>query len=811
MPSHTTTLGLKPHTARTHGRFMEGVVLVGNAPMLKTGYGIQLRLLGEHLARTGFKVAHICDFGYSGHMFDLDGVEVYGTEQLDSDIIRRHIRDWKARHRITKSCVVGLGNIHNWQGVLPGGSLLMFPVDGDGLKPEDEFALEEHVVAGLTRHGCAVLESEVLMPHGYDPVLVPSKSRRALRASPTFAAASGRFLVGFMGDMTIRKAPQQNLTAFARFSQDKDDVALWLQSSKHAQAEAVGRYLHALRCPVLATSEYDASRGLTSPEQGEILGALDVLLHASSQEGFGVYQIEAQACGTPVITSGFSSTKGLNAWSDLEVPEAGKRHANGTTYGIPDTEAIVQRLEALYAEWKAGKPRDTGTKAWAEGHSFSTIFEQNLLPAIRQHINKSQAKGSLMVFPPRKTRRVAFLSTWGTKCGIATYTAMLASEISKRAEVFVLAEATAEHPIGDYDFDGPVKVVYCWDRRFDYSASLGQALSQVDADVVHVQHEWALFGRFRDFWAPLRDAPSKTVFTYHTPDFDDKNEGALSQLLAHSSFIDAAITHNQSVAQKIVGKIMPPVAYIPHGVAAKTPSMERNRFGVPEGVPLLLNYGFASESKGTLDLIRAVGLARGRCPYFEVVIYAGAHPKWEEGGYMEECIKAAEGIPGLTLLQEFLPEENLDAIADASDFLVFPYAGHLGHELTSTSGAVMRVLGSAKPLIMTDEGRLRDFIGGVHGFKCSMRNPESLSQAIIAAVNSFQQDKANYDRMASAVRNFAQARAWPEVAAMHMDAYARVCAAWSVRPSVISMVRPVWVDHDAVDLLESEYSAEEEE
>ena len=55
---------------------MDGVVLLGNPPMIHSGYGSQLRLLGQKLISEGYAVAHICDVGYAGHMFNLNGVDV---------------------------------------------------------------------------------------------------------------------------------------------------------------------------------------------------------------------------------------------------------------------------------------------------------------------------------------------------------------------------------------------------------------------------------------------------------------------------------------------------------------------------------------------------------------------------------------------------------------------------------------------------------------------------------------------------------------------------------------------------------------
>jgi glycosyltransferase involved in cell wall biosynthesis len=803
---------------------MDGVVLLGNPPMYHTGYGSQLRLLGQSLLSQGFSVAHVCDYGYSGHMFTLDGVDVYGCDELPGVLkdvtLKNHIRDWRKRHMIENWCLIGLGNVWKWGEITQDihNSLLMVPVEGDELDSSTMSALSStRALAGISAHGVEVLSKHVegahLLPHGYDPRLVTASGRgqRAIRATATFQLASSCFLVGFLGDSTVRKCPEENIEAFMRFAEGKTDVRLWVKGSNHSQAVDIDSMLGMLPPGVvLGTSTYDSHRGLDSKEMAELLCSLDVLLHCSSQEGFGIFQIEAQALGTPVINTGFGPMPELNAHPDLVVPISGARTVAGVNYGVPDIDGIVVRLEELYSEWKDGSisRRRVTCTSWSESYSFESVFKEYYLPVVRGlldegHVNSDQP--SLSVRKPRALRRVAFLSTYDVQCGIATYTKMLAEELVGAVEVVILAEATEEHPIGDSDLEGPVKVVRCWDRRFDAGAALRDALARFAPDVVHVQHEWALFARARDLWDALRESDVRTVITYHTPDFVEQHEQAWSHLFVHGSFTDGIIVHNGFIARSIRGRVFPPVCHIHHGVV-QLPSLPdaRDVTNIPEGVPMLLNYGFASESKGTLDLIRAVDIVRrrGRCPYFEVVIYAGDHPHWEMDPYLQKCEGEAESVAGLTFIREFIDDDNLDLMLNATDFLVYPYSGVPGHEILSTSGAVMRGLGCGKPVICTDEGRLRDVVGGVHGFKASMRNPESLADAVEAAVNMFHSNKAEYHALCDKVTELASSRSWPLVVERHLQVYAKVCAAWCIRPDRVMPVRPVWIQNNAKGMLE---------
>ena len=87
----------------------------------------------------------------------------------------------------------------------------------------------------------------------------------------------------------------------------------------------------------------------------------------------------------------------------------------------------------------------------------------------------------------------------------------------------------------------------------------------------------------------------------------------------------------------------------------------------------------------------------------------------------------------------------------------------------------MRVLHGGKPIIATDEGRLRDVIGGVHGFKSSKGSPESLALTIYHAINQFNFNKKGNNAMSNSVKELANTYAWPKVAETHREAYARLC------------------------------------
>jgi len=87
----------------------------------------------------------------------------------------------------------------------------------------------------------------------------------------------------------------------------------------------------------------------------ELYNAADILVLASSREGWANVLLEAMACGTPVVAS--------NVWGTPEVvaaPEAGRLMAERTP------EALAEAVRAL----SAALPDRAATRAYAEGFSW---------------------------------------------------------------------------------------------------------------------------------------------------------------------------------------------------------------------------------------------------------------------------------------------------------------------------------------------------------------------------------------------------------------------------------------------------------
>lgn len=799
-----------------------GFAILGNPPFYPTGYGTQCRLLGEKLVADGFDVCHISDWEYSGPIMNWNGISIYPVSEypgtLTSSDVQEKIAHFCAERDLDDIICIFLGDIWKWNemGTYLPNSLIICPVDGSGLNPREVMAMGSFKhIAAMSEHGVDVIEEHtgmrpLYLPHGFDPEInnsVLNDSVRAIRsrwvdlygksARPP-SKGDDLFIVGFFGDMSVRKEPEINLMGFRKFVESLEPeeqhlIRLYLKSKPdHAQGQDLSVY-QKVGIPqqlVLTVPETTSKLGLNKQQMGRLLKGVDVLLHCSSQEGFGIFQIEAQSVGTPVINTDFGPMKKLNACQDLISPLKSHRTFHSTNYGQTSPEEIAKRLHILFNEWKdelLWKSRCQVVRDWALDWTYDEVYSKFISPQLESIVQGLKAPRIVIRKPTESIAHICFVSTYGTECGIATYTKMLSHAlIDAGFKVSILAEITAEHPASDEieEDEHGVEVYRCWSRTVPRWVMAEEILEKLSPDIIHAQHEWTMIGDSAPALRYLIAAcKGGRVITWHTPDFP-ANPRAMSEFMLYDSICDLHVLHNRSKVPIIASQCVNGVTHIDHGILpmGRNPDA-RSIVGVAERAPMIFTYGFLTGGKGVHTLLKAAVEAVKQAPYFELVAYGGAHPKYPtHPDLLKECHDLASKSEQIHFIPELLSEEDIDLHCQAADYLAFPYEGELmtGSSISSSSGAVFRVLGSGKPVIASDEGRLRDIIGGIHGWKVAQGDVPSLTKAIVNAVNTRVDDVNRYRQMRYEVTLLADSLSWPKIAVRHSNAYEKLGSLWGV-------------------------------
>jgi glycosyltransferase involved in cell wall biosynthesis len=166
-----------------------------------------------------------------------------------------------------------------------------------------------------------------------------------------------------------RKAFQVQLRAWAKFAADKPGAKLYCHTeptTRHGGVDipALIRNLN-IQDRVFFPSQYEYAMGMSANYLSMMYNAADVYMGAAMAEGFGIPIIEAQACGTPVIVTDFSSMPELVRWGYAVPPADMMWSPLGAWQSWPDVHGIYDSLQHLYALWeKAGGAWELEQRLW---------------------------------------------------------------------------------------------------------------------------------------------------------------------------------------------------------------------------------------------------------------------------------------------------------------------------------------------------------------------------------------------------------------------------------------------------------------
>lgn len=346
-----------------------------------SGYGGPSRSLLPRLAELPEiggrqNVAQVAWYGLEGGLINYDGFRIYpkGRDAYGNDIIGYHAKDFGANWTVSL--------IDTW--VLKDTAKEVAPALWTPYLPIDQTPPPQKVLDGM--EGCHVplvfskwgveelrkigVES-LYIPLGVEPAvfrILPDDEVAHFRATSMQGAEHLTVMVAANQAFPSRKAFEVQIPAWAKFAADKPGARLYIHTNPSVLAggldiAALVKEL-GIEGKVLFPKQYEYKMGYPPQFLALVYNAADVLLAASRGEGFGIPVCEAQSCGTPVITTNFSSMPELVRWGHAVGYVARDRTYLNAWQVIPDEAEITDTLHKFYAEWEAnGRQKDADRRA----------------------------------------------------------------------------------------------------------------------------------------------------------------------------------------------------------------------------------------------------------------------------------------------------------------------------------------------------------------------------------------------------------------------------------------------------------------
>lgn len=293
---------------------------------------------------------------------------------------------------------------------------------------------------------------------------------------------------------------------------------------------------------------------------------------------------------------------------------------------------------------------------------------------------------------------IGWITTWGIRCGIATYSKFLVEQMDD--EIVVLCQS------GEGDVDGAIP---CWKRDSKFFSGIIAQIAAKGLDTIVIQHQPGLlrFSYLNELLLKLSEMEVKVFITMHnTRDrskiFPSKRiDKAVNGLKTCST----VMVHSKADVNnlKALG-ISDNVVMIPHGIY---PPPDSNAEALPVEGRVIGTFGFLLPHKGQTQLVKAFERLPG---WDELILLCATR---EGSGNMENKINSLikeKGIAGrVRLVTDFLDDDVAVATLAKCELLVFPYQ----NTNESASGAVRMGVAAGVPIAVSPIPIFDDIEGAI--------------------------------------------------------------------------------------------------
>jgi len=372
---------------------------------------------------------------------------------------------------------------------------------------------------------------------------------------------------------------------------------------------------------------------------------------------------------------------------------------------------------------------------------------------------------------------IGIISTYPpTECGIATYSSYLIEELRRvRNKVFIVCHSGGEgidcYPVFNYeDPDLP-------HRAFE-------AMMKLTPGLVHIQHEFGLFGEQRGMNViPLaykfKLSKIPIIITLHTvserPDYEEQ---IIRKALVEIA--DAIVVHEEyqrDLIKEHLGQ-KDKIWVIPHGVRKIRPVLRaKERLGLADKKIVLLQ-GYFRKSKNFEQVVRIFPSVVEKVDD-ALLLIASVARKPQDITYRDEFLKfvaKSKAKDKIKVLPKPFPQNRFDLILSSADVAVLPYLWG------AQSGIMAHCLAFAKPMVVSSD--IRAFVDMVQKTKSGIiaGTDSEMTEAIVRILT----DRDLAKEFSNNARRYVEKHlSWQAISSKHMGVYNQV-----IKDQYLSIVNP---------------------
>ncbi len=415
----------------------------------------------------------------------------------------------------------------------------------------------------------------------------------------------------------------------------------------------------------------------------------DCLVQPSRGEGFGLPILEAMSAGLKVIATKWGGQ--MDFYSDANnygvkyEMNFSKSHVGSekSLWAEPNLDDLRLQMRKVFSEGKYKKKRRPVTHSWRDSADEHLSF-------ISEVITRET-----------KEPKIAWLSSWDTRCGIAEYSRDLLNYFDiSRVKVF------APHDANVLDRNITIDKIRCWSPGLGGIEELISGLKAYEPNVIIIQFNLGFFSLNQ-----IRELLSETnqyiqIIEIHSlRNQQGVPHESIMNLLPELSKVERLLVHNLQdfrylhelgLASKSV--LFPhPIPNFGHNVSHRIFKSDKLVIGTS---------GFALPHKGHIELISAARQLAETGVKIELRLFTPEHPDPSSRDYLTKISKMITPMRNLTITldETFHKEEDLIQLLSSCDLLVYP------HQVTgeAASGTVHHGLASGRPVLVTPSSIFED-------------------------------------------------------------------------------------------------------
>jgi glycosyltransferase involved in cell wall biosynthesis len=327
---------------------------------------------------------------------------------------------------------------------------------------------------------------------------------------------------------------------------------------------------------------------------------------------------------------------------------------------------------------------------------------------------------------------IGVISTWKTRCGIATYSEHLFSNFEDECIIF-------SPKITSVTSDSHEESIRCWDIGNDDLSNLFNNIIDKNITSILIQFNYGFFDfiSLSKFLKKVSDRNINIIMILHsTIDPKDNPSKKISLIANELALCNRLLVHSVSDLNRLKDlNLIDNVSLFPHGILESNIFKRKNDYKKYANQELHFStFGFCLPNKGFEELIKSISILRNNNICCRLTLYTSLY----DSNVSEELLQKLNlliqklNLTGYVRINSsFLTDDQIFKNLSSTDLVVFPYQS----TNESASGAARQAVSAMVPVAVTPLPIFQDITDVVYTLPgCS---PTSIASGLVEWIDNF--------------------------------------------------------------------------